>query len=120
MSKKILIIDDNDQDIKIITRYLQNNNFKEIFHAQSGEEGVEKVKELHPEIVVTDTNLTGIDGFETCKRIKDIEGSNVIVIMMTGLIDAIDAGKAREMGADEYCVKTADYAQLIELVTKLS
>ncbi len=120
MKKKILLVDDDEQDLKIIKRYLSQIGNDEIWTVRTGEEGVKSAQENHPDITILDTNLPGIDGFETCKRIKEIDGLQTKVILMTGLIDAVDAGKARKMGADDYCVKTSDYAFLLNAVRKLN
>jgi putative two-component system response regulator len=82
-------------------------------------DAIAQAKESKPDIVILDTNLGGMDGFEACQKIKELDGSTAKIIVMTGLIDAVDAGRAREMGADDYCVKTADYADIIESVKNL-
>lgn len=121
MLKKILIIDDNEQDRKIIKRFLNKAGFKEIIMAESGEEGLEKVEQKKPDLVIVDTLLPGIDGFEVCSKIREAQGpTNPKIIVMTGFVDAVDAVKARQMGADDYTVKTSDYVSLIEAVQEQS
>ena len=122
MGKKILVIDDNEQDRKIIHRLLRSAGYADVVTAETGEEGVEKAVSESPDIVITDTNLPGIDGFEVCRSIREAHGKGPgapRIIVMTGAIDAVDAIKARKMGADDYCVKTSDYATLIEAANKL-
>lgn len=120
MEKKILIIDDNEQDRKIMRRFLNKAGHEEILMAQTGEEGIEKVKSEKPNLVIVDTILPGIDGFEVCLRIRKTRDSTKIkIIMLTGSIDAVDAVKARKVGADDYCVKTSDFSSMIESVGKL-
>lgn len=116
----ILIIEDNEQDQKILRRYLSKAGFASILFASSGEEGLEVFQSERPAIVVTDTNLPGMDGFETCRRIKEAGGEAVRVIVTTGAIDAVDAGRARSMGADDYCVKTSDCLPLISALKNLT
>ena len=60
-----------------------------------------------------------MNGFETCKKIKEIKEVDVNVIMMTGAVDAVDAVKARKHGADDYCAKSSDCDDLIEAVKEL-
>ena len=120
MEIKILVIDDNDQDCKIIERVLKKNGFPRIIFASTGEEGVRMVKEENPDVTIIDTNLPGIDGFETCKQIRDINGIKTKIIIITGFIDAVDAGKAKHMGADDYSVKTLDFSYLIDAIKKLT
>ncbi len=74
----------------------------------------------NPDLVITDTNMPGIDGFETCRQIRDAGSKdNPKIIVTTGAIDAVDAVEARKAGADDYCVKTSDAAQLIVAVKNL-
>jgi two-component system response regulator MtrA len=119
MEKKLLIIDDNVQDQKVFKRYMLQVGFQNVLFADNGEKGVEMVKAEKPDMVILDTELPGIDGFETCRRIKEIGGGQTRVIVLTGQIDAVDAGKARQNGADDYCVKTADCLPLLEAVRKI-
>ncbi len=116
---KILVIDDNEQDQKVAKRYLAQAGYEDVAFADTGEDGVEMAERERPSLVVLDTDLPGINGFETCKRIKEIEGLDTKVIVLTGLIDAVDAGKARENGADDYCVKTSDCASLLDTIKGL-
>lgn len=63
--------------------------------------------------------LPGIDGFEMCKRIKASNKCEAKIIMIIGQIDAFDATKANEVGADDYVVKDPEYVDLVEAVGKL-
>jgi len=117
---KILMIEDNEQDQKIITRHLSKRGYQDVIVVDNGEEGVERALKEKPGIVLIDTVLPGIDGFETCYQLKAVYRSDARVIIMTGRIDAVDADKARRKGADDYCVKTADYALLLESLDKIA
>lgn len=117
---KILVIDDNEQDLKISRRYLMQAGFSDLCFAESGEAGVEAALREEADIVVADTNLTGIDGFQTCQLIKARAKHPVKVIVVTGHVDAVDAEKARQNGADDYCVKTADFSYVLEAIKNLS
>lgn len=120
MSKKLLIIDDSEQDRKIMKRYFTKAGYENISMAENGEDGVKKAEEEKPDLVISDTMLPGIDGFEVCRRIREALGPEVPkIIIMTGAIDAVDAVKAREMGANDYCVKTSDCESLIEAAKNL-
>lgn len=116
MRQKILIIDDDEQDRKLIEKRLSRVGFTEIFTSRTGEEGVRAAGEINPDIVITDTVLPGIDGHETCRQIKQIKGLKAKVIVMTGLIDAVDSDKARRSGADDYVVKSSSVKEIIAVV----
>ena len=117
MAKKILIIDDTDSDRKIVTRFLNKAGYANIVIAVNGEEGVAKAQSENPDLVITDTMMPGIDGFETCRQIREAHDQETMkIIVTTGAIDAVDAVKARKAGANDYCVKTSDPTQLIAAV----
>ena len=120
MSKKILIIDDTESDRKILMRYLKKEGYDTILTAENGEAGIKVAASERPDLVITDTNMPGIDGFETCRRIREGHGRETPkIIVTTGAIDAVDAVKARKAGADDYCVKSSDTAELITAVKAL-
>ena len=120
MGKKILIIDDTATDYKIVQRYLNKAGYEDIVIAETGEDGVKKAESEKPDLVITDTNMPGIDGFETCRQIREAgDKENPKIIVTTGAIDAVDAIKARKCGADDYCVKTSDFQQLLTAVKGL-
>ena len=118
MGKKILLADDDTNIRMSLTDILEECGY-EIIHAANGQEAVEKVRRENPDLVLLDTIMPGIGGIEVCRQIKQIEKLPCKVIVYTGKIDAIDAVKAREAGADEYCIKGANPALLIETVKKL-
>jgi len=117
--KKILIIEDSRLQAKMAEEQFTKEGY-EVVLAADGKEGVQKAVSEKPDLVVIDTILPDIDGFEVCRQIKANEASSgTKTIVTTGSINAVDAGKAREAGADDYAVKTADYGALVKLVTEL-
>jgi len=120
MPKKILVIDDTDSDRKITIRFLNKAGYENIVIAENGEKGVEIAAAEKPDLVITDTMMPGIDGFETCRQIREAHSEEEVkIIVTTGAIDAVDAVKARKSGANDYCVKTSDPTQLITAVNSL-
>lgn len=117
--KKFLVVEDNEQDQKILKRHLVSAGYTDVEVVPTGELGVKTAEETRPDMVIIDTKLPAMDGFETCRKIKHISKLKAKVIVMTGLIEAIDAGKARAAGADEYCAKTSDCAHLMEAIQRL-
>ncbi|MFC1666320.1 response regulator [Candidatus Omnitrophota bacterium] len=116
MMKKILIVDDNAEDIAIIKRFLDEAGFKEVLVAENGEEGVKKAKSEKPNLAIIDTMLPGIDGFETCRRIKEIEEGRIRVVIITGVFDAVNIAKAKKVGADDFTAKTSDCESLVRVI----
>ncbi len=121
MDKKILIVEDNEDDLVIIKRYLAREGYKDIISAADAAEGVALAKNEKPQLVISDTLLPGSNGFEVCQQIRQHYGeSGIKIIIMTGSIDAVDAVKARKAGADDYCAKASDCAPLLEAIRRLA
>lgn len=117
MTKKILIIDENEGDKLLIQELLRAINIEcEFILVSSGEDGIEKARQEKPQVVLIDTGLKETSGFETCRRIKELPDNDAKLIIMTGIVDAVDAGKARRSGADDFCVKTSDCESIIQAV----
>jgi DNA-binding response OmpR family regulator len=74
--------------------------------AGTGEEGVDRLRESRPDIVVLDIMLPGIDGFETCRRMR--MQAEVPIIMLTARGDDFDVVAGLEAGADDYVVKPVE------------
>lgn len=119
MNKKILLVDDSRTVITILRDLLEKEGYA-VVTASSGEEALEMLGSAQPDLVLTDTVMTGIDGFEVCRRIKG--GPSLThppkVIVMTGTIEAVDATKARSVGADDYCAKTSDFKYIVNTVNE--
>ena len=120
MGRKILIIDDNKDELLIIERYLKEAGYKEIITAEDGKEGIKKARKEKPDLVISDTLLPDTNGFDICAQIRKTEGStNPKIIIITGSMDAVDAVEARRAGADDYFAKSSNFSPLIEAVKKL-
>ncbi len=109
---KILIVDDEEDHRFIIGECLKDSGFKNLVFATSGEEGIAKVKSEKPAVVLTDTNLGRMNGFEVCRRVKK-DHPDIKVLIMTGDARYVDFPKAQAAGADEYKVKTGDCSEII-------
>jgi two-component system, OmpR family, alkaline phosphatase synthesis response regulator PhoP len=120
MSKKILIVDDNEVDLLILKRYLTRAGYGEIVSAGNVEEGIKKAELERPDLIILDTLLPDGNGFEICQTIREkYNQANPKIIIVTGSMDAVDAVKARKAGADDYCAKTSDCAPILEAVKKI-
>lgn len=119
MAKKILIIEDNPTTTRMLRDSLEARGY-EVFIADSGEDGIIKAELECPHLIIIDTILPGIDGFEVCRQIREISTSRrPKIIVTTGSVEAVDAKKAREVGADDYCAKTQDFSSLLSSARKL-
>ncbi len=103
--RTILIVDDTPANLAIAVNYLEDFKFN-VLVAQDGQEGIERAGLMHPDLILLDVMMPGIDGFETCRRLKAGLGTRDIpVIFMTALSDLGDKVKAFEAGGVDYVTK---------------
>jgi two-component system, NtrC family, sensor kinase len=101
----ILIVDDVPTNIKVLFDLLTQSGFK-VSIAKSGESALEKVHDFHPNLILLDVMMPGIDGFETCRRLKSNPATGDIpIIFMTALSDTVDKVKGLSLGAVDYITK---------------
>jgi DNA-binding response OmpR family regulator len=105
MAKKILIIEDDKFLRELISRKLTDDGFDTV-GAVDGEDGVKKVKEEKPDLVLLDLILPSIDGFEVLSRIKkDPEVASIPVIILSNLGQKEEVEKGLNLGAADYLIK---------------
>lgn len=105
MRKTILIIDDVPANIGVVLDVLHGAGF-EIAVAESGESALEQLAWLKPDIILLDVMMPGLDGFETCRRLKADEATaDIPVLFMTALTDVSDKVKGFSAGAVDYVEK---------------
>jgi two-component system, OmpR family, KDP operon response regulator KdpE len=114
MTKKILIVDDEPAQLRLVEQILSNNGFS-VIKAGSGEEAIRLTYENKPDLIILDVMLPGIDGWQTCGCIR--ETSDVPVIMLTGKRTAEEEiVRGLESGADEYLAKPLGNRELLARV----
>ncbi len=101
----ILIIDDIPTNIKVLFYILQEAGFR-VSVAKSGESALSKVQESLPDLILLDVMMPGIDGFETCRRLKaNPKTQEIPVIFLSALDEVIDKVKAFAVGGVDYITK---------------
>jgi two-component system, NtrC family, sensor kinase len=101
----VLIVDDVPTNIKVLMDLLDESGF-DISVAKSGESALEKVQKVSPDLILLDIMMPGIDGFETCSRLKaNPQTKDIPVIFMTALSDPVDKVKGLQLGAVDYITK---------------
>jgi len=99
---RVLVIED-DERIRTSMRLALEDEGYLVGDTGSGEEGVARFTDLHPDLVLIDIMLPGIDGFETCRSLRRL--STVPIIMVTARSDTHDVVAGLEAGADDYVTK---------------
>jgi len=113
-SKKILLIDD-EQDLIDTLRYRLENAGFEVFTAMDGLQDLEEARKCDPNIILLDIMMPRMDGYQTCRVLKnDSRTKHIPVVILTAKGQEIDKQKGKEAGADGYIVKPFEGRDLIE------
>ncbi len=98
----ILVIEDDDALAALLVEYLGQHGFA-ITRVASGTEGAERILETHPDLVVLDLMLPGMNGLDVCRRVRD--AFNGAIVMLTASQSEVDHVTGLELGADDFVVK---------------
>ena len=119
MKKNILVIDDDPVAQQMIVSLLEAEGHAAVA-SLNFEDALRRARQTTPDLVLIDVVMPDITGFDACRKIKQMFQPNPPpVIVMTGKLDAVDPVLARKMGADDFVVKTSDYAVLLQAVRKI-
>lgn len=113
----ILIVDDTPVNLAVLVEYLEEYGFN-IRIARRGETALQRVHYAAPDIILLDVLLPGINGFETCRRLKaDAATAEIPVIFMTSLASAEDKITGFEVGGVDYVTKPLQQAEVLARIT---
>lgn len=119
MPAEILVVDDVPANVKLLEVKLANEYY-DVITAKDGFEALEKAKKHKPDIILLDVMMPGMDGFETCKKLKeDVEVSHIPVVMVTALSEVSDRIRGLEAGADDFITKPINDIALFARVKSL-
>ena len=110
MASRILVVDDESVVTEVVERYLRQQDF-EVSLASDGHQALKTAREWHPDLVVLDLMLPGMDGLEVCRNIR--KESAMPIIMLTAKGDETDRIVGLELGADDYVVKPFSPRELV-------
>ena len=113
MSKKVLVVDDEKNIVDIVVFNLKKEGYEAIT-ALDGEEGLKKVFDEDPDLILLDIMMPKMDGFEVCKKIR--EKKDTPIIMLTARAEEVDKVLGLELGADDYVVKPFGVRELMARV----
>jgi len=109
----ILVVDDNPINLKVLCDFLHINNYKVII-AHSGEQALVTVHKVCPDLILLDVMMPGIDGFETCRQLKqNPRTQDIPILFMTALTDTVNKIQGLELGAVDYIGKPFDQAETL-------
>jgi two-component system KDP operon response regulator KdpE len=114
MGKKILVIDDDPAFVRLVEHVLTQKGY-EVLNASRGEDGLRLLFAHKPDLVLLDVVMRGMDGWQTCNRIREI--SDVPIIMLTAQEKAEeDIVRGLDCGADDYLIKSVGPRELVARV----
>ena len=109
----ILIVDDNPTNLSVLFEYLEESGY-EIAVARSGENAIQQLEHVQPGLILLDILLPGIDGFETCRRLKaNPDTKDIPIIFITALTDEIDKVKGFLAGGEDYITKPFHHEEVL-------
>ena len=110
MARRVLIVEDDHNIADLLRLYLEKENY-EVTIALDGLKGMEKFREVQPDLVLLDVMLPGMDGWGVCRSIRS--ESKTPIIMLTAKSEVFDRIQGLEMGADDYIVKPFEMKELL-------
>jgi DNA-binding response OmpR family regulator len=119
MSKKILIIEDDPGTVRFLVYTLEHEGYN-VLPVTDGMEGLKKAQDEHPDLIILDVMLPGMDGYEICHRLRQKpETLTVPVLMVSGRARQDDKNVGLRMGADDYLTKPVDPETILAKVETL-
>jgi DNA-binding response OmpR family regulator len=109
MKTRILLVDDDPTLSSLLSQYLRESDF-DVFEAPNGQAGLRLAYNEHPDLVLLDVMLPGMDGWEVCARLREL--SDMPIIMLTAKATEADKLRGFQIGVDDYVTKPFSFAEL--------
>jgi CheY-like chemotaxis protein len=116
--ERLLLVDDNPTNLQVLFQALEAEGY-ELLVAQSGEEAIETARQARPQLILLDINMPGLDGYETCRRLKaDDQTRDCVVVFLSARGDVADKVLGLEVGAVDYIGKPFQFEEVLARVRK--
>lgn len=117
---RVLVVDDDDVIRQLITVNLELEGF-EVATAVDGQDCLDKVKDVHPDVITLDIMMPRLDGWEAASRLRaDPETADIKVVLLSARAQEADLERGSRIGVDAYLTKPFDPDELIEVVRRLA
>jgi DNA-binding response OmpR family regulator len=113
VSARVLVVEDEENLVSLLRKYLGREGF-EVHETLGGREALEVARRVHPDVVILDWMLPGLDGMEVLRELRRF--SEAYVIMLTARADEVDRIVGLSTGADDYLVKPFSPGELVARV----
>src|SRR5207237_5168718 len=119
MTARILIVDDQRSNVEMVAGVLKARGYT-VHTAHDGQQALEQVRELHPDLVVSDILMPRVDGYDLCRRLRAAPETALLpVILITSLDAQGERIKGLEVGADDFLSKPINWEELFARVRSL-
>ncbi|PZV14178.1 MAG: hybrid sensor histidine kinase/response regulator [Pseudanabaena sp.] len=109
----VLVVDDNPTNLSVLVNLLRDVGLR-VLVATDGESAIEQIEYVKPDLILLDVMMPGIDGFETCQRLKgNPETVKIPIIFMTALSETVDKVRGLSLGAVDYVTKPFDHEEVL-------
>jgi putative two-component system response regulator len=116
MPDRVLLVDDNLTNLRVLSKALEDEGYH-LLVAQSGQDAITIAHEAHPQLILLDINMPGIDGYETCRRLKaDETTKDAVIIFLSARSHTKDKVKGLGLGAADYIGKPFQFEEVIARV----
>lgn len=116
MSKKILVVDDNQDTIQILTAVLRRGGYV-VIAARDGMEAVEKVQEEMPELILSDIMMPKLDGFGVIQALKaEPKFRRIPILIISAKVDPASKARGMELGAKDYIIKPINPGEVLRKI----
>ena len=110
---RVLVVDDDEIIRKLLRRVLERSDFT-VDEAGSGEQAIERITEAPPDLILLDVIMDGLDGFDACRRIKELDGMDAVpIVFVTGRSDTASIVEGLEAGGSDYVTKPINRHEVV-------
>lgn len=113
----VLIIDDDPDFQEFVCALFELEGF-EPHAAFDGQTGLDLFEKVHPDVVLLDVMMPGMDGYEVCRRLRNDLGATTPVIFVSARAEDHDVQRGQDAGGDDYVTKPFDFPRLMEVVLR--
>jgi CheY-like chemotaxis protein len=115
---RVLVVDDSEVIRQLIAVNLELEGF-EVFLAEDGQDCLDRIEQIAPDVVTLDVVMPRLDGFATAARLRAVAATRELpIVMVTACAQESDLVRGRELGVDDYVTKPFDPADLVRAVRK--
>ena len=120
MGKRVLVVDDDRVIQQLLEVNLELEGYEVVATASDGQEALDKIAKLAPDLVILDIMMPKMDGLEVCRRLKaDPKFANIPVVLLSARAQDLDIREGLDIGANAYLTKPFDPVELLEVVGRL-